>query len=67
MDGAICIEALKPLETVRLIDLNGNVVYEKNRVNSNNATCNASSLDRFFGLLYVIYKDEDSEVVKLNF
>ncbi|MBV4204240.1 leucine-rich repeat domain-containing protein [Bacteroides salyersiae] len=67
VDGAIYIEALKPLETVRLIDLNGNIVREKNQVNSCHTICDISSLDGFLGLLYVIYKDEDSEVVKLNF
>ena len=67
MDGTIYIETLKPLETVRLIDLNGSVVYEKNRVNSNNTTCDISSLDGFFGLLHVIFKDGDSEVLKLSF
>ena len=67
MDGTIYIETLKPLETVRLIDLNGSVVYEKNRVNSNNTTCNTSFLDGFFGLLQVIYEDGDREVIKLNF
>ena len=67
VDGTIYIETLKPLETVRLIDLNGSVVYEKNRVNSNNTTCNTSFLDGFFGLLQVIYEDGDSEVLKLSF
>ena len=67
MDGAIYIEALKSMDTVRLINLNGSVVYEKNRVNSNNTTCDISSLDGFFGLLHVIFKDGDSEVFKLNF
>ena len=67
VDGAICIEALKPLETVRLIDLNGNIVREKNQVNSCHTICDTSSLDGFFGLLQVIYKDGDSEVFKLNF
>ena len=67
VDGAIYIETLKPLETVRLIDLNGSVVYEKNRVNSNNTICNTSFLDGFFGLLQVIYEDGDREVIKLNF
>ena len=55
------------METVRLIDLNGSVVYEKNRVNSNNTTCNTFFLDGFFGLLQVIYEDGDREVIKLNF
>ena len=67
VDGAIYIEALKPMDTVRLIDLNGNIVREKNQVNSCHTICDISSLDGFLGLLYVIYKDEDSEVVKLNF
>ena len=67
VDGAIYIEALKPLETVRLIDLNGNVVHEKNQVNSCHTICDISSLDGFFGLLHVIFKDGDSEVLKLNF
>lgn len=67
VDGAIYIEALKSMDTVRLINLNGSVVYEKNRVNSNNTTCDISSLDGFFGLLQVIYEDGDSEVFKLNF
>ena len=67
VDGAIYIEALKPMDTVRLINLNGSVVYEKNRVNSNNTTCDISSLDGFFGLLHVIFKDGDSEVLKLSF
>ena len=67
VDGAICIEALKPLETVRLIDLNGNIVREKNQVNSCHTICDTSSLDGFFGLLQVIYKDGDSEVFKLDF
>ena len=67
VDGAIYIEALKSLDTVRLINLNGSVVYEKNRVNSNNTTCDISFLDGFFGLLHVIFKDGDSEVFKLNF
>ena len=67
VDGAIYIEALKSMDTVRLINLNGSVVYEKNRVNSNNTTCDISSLDGFFGLLHVIFKDGDSEVFKLNF
>jgi hypothetical protein len=67
VDGAICIEALKPLETVRLINLNGNIVHEKNQVNSCYTVCDISSLDGFFGLLHVIYKDGDSEVIKLNF
>ena len=67
VDGAIYIEALKSMDTVRLINLNGSVVYEKNRVNSNNTTCDISSLDGFFGLLHVIFKDRDSEVLKLNF
>ena len=67
VDGAICIEALKPLETVRLIDLNGNIVREKNQVNSCHTICDISSLDGFFGLLQVIYKDGDSEVFKLDF
>ena len=67
VDGAIYIEALKSMDTVRLINLNGSVVYEKNRVNSNNTTCDISFLDGFFGLLHVIFKDGDSEVFKLNF
>ena len=67
VDGAIYIEALKSMDTVRLINLNGSVVYEKNRVNSNNTTCDISSLDGFFGLLHVIFKDGDSEVLKLSF
>ena len=67
VDGAIYIEALKPLETVRLIDLNGNIVREKNQVNSCHTICDISSLDGFFGLLQAIYKDGDSEVFKLNF
>ena len=67
VDGAIYIEALKSLETVRLIDLNGNVVYEKNQVNSCHTICDISSLDGFFGLLHVIFKDGDNEVLKLNF
>ena len=67
VDGAIYIEALKSMDTVRLINLNGSVVYEKNRVNSNNTTCNTSFLDGFFGLLQVIYEDGDREVIKLNF
>ena len=67
VDGTIYIEALKTLDTVRLIDLNGNVVHEKNQVNSCHTICDISSLDGFFGLLHVIFKDGDSEVVKLNF
>lgn len=67
VDGAICIEALKPLDTVRLINLNGSIVHEKNQVNSCHTNCDISSLDGFFGLLHVIYKDGDSEVIKLNF
>lgn len=67
VDGAICIEALKPMGTVRLIDLNGNIVREKNQVNSCRTVCDISSLDGFFGLLQVIYEDGDSEVFKLNF
>ena len=67
VDGAICIEALKPLDTVRLINLNGSIVREKNQVNSCHTICDISSLDGFFGLLHVIYKDGDSEVLKLSF
>ncbi|EIY54648.1 leucine-rich repeat protein [Bacteroides nordii] len=67
VDGAIYIEALKSMDTVRLINLNGSVVYEKNRVNSNNTTCDISSLDGFFGLLQVIYEDGSNYTIKLNF
>ena len=67
VDGAIYIEALKPMDTVRLIDLNGNIVREKNQVNSCHTIYDISSLDGFFGLLQAIYKDGDSEVFKLNF
>ncbi len=67
VDGAICIEALKPLETVRLIDLNGNIVREKNQVNSCYTVCDISSLDGFFGLLQVIYEDGSNYTIKLNF
>ncbi|WP_289293808.1 MULTISPECIES: leucine-rich repeat protein [Bacteroides] len=67
VDGAICIEALKSMDTVRLINLNGSVVYEKNRVNSNNTTCDISSLDGFFGLLQIIYEDGSNYTIKLNF
>ena len=67
MDGAIYIEALKPLETVRLININGKIVREKNQVNSCHTICDIYSLDGFFGLLQVIYEDGDSEVFKLNF
>ena len=67
VDGAICIEALKPLDTVRLINLNGSIVREKNQVNSCHTICDISSLDGFFGLLQVIYEDGDREVIKLNF
>ena len=67
VDGAICIEALKPLDTVRLVNLNGSIVLEKNQVNSCYTICGTSSLDGFFGLLHVIFKDGDSEVFKLNF
>ena len=66
-NGAIYIEALKPMDTVRLIDLNGNIVREKSQVNSCHTICDTSSLDGFFGLLQVIYEDGDSEVFKLNF
>jgi len=67
VDGAICIEALKPLETVRLIDLNGNIAHEKNQVNSCYTVCDISSLDGFFGLLQVIYEDGSNYTIKLNF
>ena len=67
VDGAICIEALKPLDMVRLVNLNGSIVLEKNQVNSCHTICDISSLDGFFGLLHVIFKDGDSEVLKLNF
>ena len=67
VDGAICIEALKSMDTVRLINLNGSIVREKNQVNSCHTICDISSLDGFFGLLQVIYEDGDSEVFKLNF
>ena len=67
VDGVIYIEALKSMDTVRLINLNGSVVYEKNRVNSNNTTCDISSLDGFFGLLQVIYEDGSYYTIKLNF
>ena len=66
-NGAIYIEVLKPLDTVRLINLNGNIVREKNQVNSCHTICDISSLDGFYGLLQVIYEDGDSEVFKLNF
>jgi hypothetical protein len=66
-NGAIYIEALKPMDTVRLIDLNGNIVREKSQVNSCHTICDTSSLDGFFGLLQVIYRDGDSELLKLNF
>ena len=67
VDGAIYIEALKSLDTVRLINLSGSIVHEKNQVNSCHMICDISSLDGFFGLLQVIYEDGDSEVFKLNF
>ena len=67
VDGAIYIEALKSMDTVRLINLNGSIVREKNQVNSCHTICDISSLDGFFGLLQVIYEDGDSEVFKLNF
>lgn len=67
VDGAIYIEALKPLETVRLIDLNGNIVREKNQVNSCHTICDISSFDGFYGLLQVIYEDGSNYTIKLNF
>ncbi|WP_221659114.1 leucine-rich repeat domain-containing protein [Bacteroides salyersiae] len=67
VDGAIYIETLKPMDTVRLIELNGNIVREKSQVNSCRTICDISSLDGFFGLLQAIYKDGNSEVFKLNF
>ena len=67
VDGAIYIEALKSMDTVRLINLNGSIVREKNQVNSCHTICDISSLDGFFGLLQVIYEDGDREVIKLNF
>ena len=67
VDGAICIEALKPLDTVRLINLNGSIVREKNQVNSCHTICDISSLDGFFGLLQVIYEDGSNYTIKLNF
>ncbi|UAK42149.1 leucine-rich repeat domain-containing protein [Bacteroides nordii] len=66
-DGTIYIEALKSMETVRLISLSGNVVYEKNRIDNSNTTCKISFFDGFVGLLQVIYKDGNREVIKLNF
>lgn len=67
VDGAIYIEALKPLETARLINLNGNIVCEKNQVNSCHTICDISSFDGFFGLLQVIYEDGSNYTIKLNF
>ncbi|WP_320934936.1 leucine-rich repeat protein [Bacteroides nordii] len=67
MDGTIYIESLKSMETVRVISLSGSIVYEENKVNSNNTACKISSLDEFAGLLQVIYKDGTNHTVKLNF
>ena len=67
VDGAIYIEALKSMDTVRLINLNGSIVREKNQVNSCHTICDISSLDGFFGLLQVIYEDGSNYTIKLNF
>lgn len=67
MNGAICIEALKPLKTLLLINTDGSAVREKSHINGCRTTFDISSLNGFVGLLQVVFEDGSIEVVKLNF
>ena len=65
-EEGIHIEVQKPLNHIRLIGLDGSIVYETVLSGSDQTTYNITYTDGFVGLLQVLYRDGSADTVKLG-
>ena len=64
-DNNLHIDSEKNIYSVEIVNIDGYIIYKK--VVDNSFSLNIPICGKFVGLLQVVYKDGDREVIKLNF
>lgn len=64
-DNNLHIDSEKNIYSVEIVNIDGYIIYKK--VTDNSFSLNIPICGKFVGLLQVVYKDGDREVIKLNF